>query len=972
MYKMNSMIPVVMLAILGLARAVHPDQVGKYDWLKQHVGDIASASLDAAHLHLTTSQGVIATLRTADGSLAWRSLLADSERIIAMTASSTTLIAINNDSIIRAWDLNGRMMWDAWLADPDASGTTCNDAAALAATAEEVIVACGRLAQSYTVRTGTRRWRTEFSLAGPDARAVDLTVDSTSAQATVALFMEASGKTAVVEISTKDGSIVAEHRAISSGGASIDPQSVVLVSNHGLVALADQRRRVCYAAESSWLCRLATDYLEEGVTEVLHLRKGCGSDHVLLQGKDFVGAVLVVKTDGLKRVFSDKGVVATQCGSDGALIEMRVASMTNDGLAVRVFSAENVESDKVSHELTDRSLHHATVHGALLNVKSAYSSPQGTMLVQLEEGTVAFFSDPGRQPATWVRREALAEVTDLRYGELPASTPEIEAQWKVEAPQLRLYDVLLLELLALKVQVGVATPEEMAVVEEHRARTSDRLRPTRDADGFRRQIIVSTAAGKVAGLHTGDGRILWSVDFGRSAAPWRLAPWRTAHDVHQGELIAAFGPHDGAKKNDLVATIINTLDGSVVETLVVAGAGDKTTAEILPLPHPLHHNRSNTQFVYVVLGGSEGVAVLPRTDAAKAAFTAQAPVMARWKVSADRRLIVGSVLQANGSLGAIDSPVWEVALAPKGSGLEILTVAVPTPGEAVYSVARPLPDGNLLFKHISPNMLLAIAGPPPGVALERPRLVTMLLDATTGRVLCTQEHFDASGPVHAVLSEHWAAYHFWNTAASRWQIAVLDGYHLPPPGLSALQLALGRAPSSDSVTDASPPTFARQVYNTKLGAVTMGVTQTAHGTTAKLVLLGTPGGQVYQIDRRMLDPRRPLVPQGTKPSPGQVAEGLPPYAPEIMIAGQAFATMDKRVARLRRVSTVPAVLESSCLLAAVGLDFFYTRLQPSRGFDMVPDDFPRTLLVALVGAMTVGLAVLRAMMQQRALKLKWQ
>ena len=70
--------------------------------------------------------------------------------------------------------------------------------------------------------------------------------------------------------------------------------------------------------------------------------------------------------------------------------------------------------------------------------------------------------------------------------------------------------------------------------------------------------------------------------------------------------------------------------------------------------------------------------------------------------------------------------------------------------------------------------------------------------------------------------------------------------------------------------------------------------------------------------------------------------------------------------------TVPAMLESSSLMVAVGLDLFYTRLQPSRGFDMVPDDFPHALLVAMVGGMGVALVVLRAVLQKRALKLKWQ
>ncbi len=51
------------------------------------------------------------------------------------------------------------------------------------------------------------------------------------------------------------------------------------------------------------------------------------------------------------------------------------------------------------------------------------------------------------------------------------------------------------------------------------------------ADGFRKQLVVLTASGKVLALHNGDGRLLWSLDFGRGAALSRLGLWRVPHEV---------------------------------------------------------------------------------------------------------------------------------------------------------------------------------------------------------------------------------------------------------------------------------------------------------------------------------------------------------------------------------------------------------------------------------------------------------
>ena len=151
----------------------------------------------------------------------------------------------------------------------------------------------------------------------------------------------------------------------------------------------------------------------------------------------------------------------------------------------------------------------------------------------------------------------------------------------------------------------------------------------------------------------------------------------------------------------------------------------------------------------------------------------------------------------------------------------------------------------------------------------------------------------------------------------------------------------------------------------------LGVTRTARGTTARQLLVGTPAGQVYMLDRRLVDPRRPLVAPGAKPTAEQAGEGLPPYQAELPLQPTAFATADRTVKRLRGLVTAPAVLESTVLLVAHGLDLFHTRLTPSRTFDMVPDDFPAALLVVMVVAMAGGALALRAATRRASLKLKW-
>lgn len=69
--------------------------------------------------------------------------------------------------------------------------------------------------------------------------------------------------------------------------------------------------------------------------------------------------------------------------------------------------------------------------------------------------------------------------------------------------------------------------------------------------------------------------------------------------------------------------------------------------------------------------------------------------------------------------------------------------------------------------------------------------------------------------------------------------------------------------------------------------------------------------------------------------------------------------------------TSPANLESTTLLLSRGLDLFFTRVQPSKSFDLLPDDFPYALLVLVTGALIAGAFILRRMDVSATTKRKW-
>ena len=62
-----------------------------------------------------------------------------------------------------------------------------------------------------------------------------------------------------------------------------------------------------------------------------------------------------------------------------------------------------------------------------------------------------------------------------------------------------------------------------------------------------------------------------------------------------------------------------------------------------------------------------------------------------------------------------------------------------------------------------------------------------------------------------------------------------------------------------------------------------------------------------------------------------------------------------QVAKTRKIMTSPALLESTSLVFAYGLDLFFTRVAPSNTFDVLSESFNKAQLVVTVAGLALGL-----------------
>jgi hypothetical protein len=719
----------------------------------------------------------------------------------------------------------------------------------------------------------------------------------------------------------------------SAASSSLTPSSFVVATDDGVIARvwADSGRLV-------WRQVLEDGMKVDGQSVV------CENGRVAVEG----GAHVFDANDG--QWHSGGQVVGRKNGSQERVC---VPGQTSSALCVDVLVATGVDG------LSEAEL---GAYGASSTRPFASALAfENVAVVQFGCGTTIGFDRKTRE-ILWKRREYLAAIDHVLFTDLPPSTPALEEEWSRSQPSMS--RALFVQLLILKTQLGMGTPRDHRVIESYKAMTSNLLRPTRDMDGFRQQIVVTSArAGMVAALHSGDGRVLWEADIAEVGALETLvvAPWSVS--VTETEtLLVALGRAVSGVDRGVRASVIDGFTGKIMMDDVVVG--DNLTV----VPVGTYERETRTQHAFAVVVDDAGpnytsnvVAMLPKEASGEASVVKSLESIVQWKVTEDMRSLVG-IKMGVGEL-------WRVGISGTSSPKkEILEVVGRDTDEAMYSVAKPIYGGGILVKSVNPNAVLVIAG-------DGENLGVTLIDSATGRVIVSQEILHARGPVKGIVSENWAAVHYWDSDAARWTVSVIDLYHPQPDDLTVTALLAGTYRSSSNASPYGPREdliVDSATFRVKFAASCLAVSKTAHGTAAKMLLLGTPAGQIAAIDRRMLDPRRPKVMPGTKPTPEQAFERLPAFHPEIPVAGTSFVTLSHRVERLRKIHANPAVLESSSLVFAHGLDTYFMRMMPSRGFDTVPPDFPRALLVTMVLGLALGLGLLRRIVRHRTVNLTWK
>ncbi|KAK5136662.1 hypothetical protein LTR08_002315 [Meristemomyces frigidus] len=302
------------------------------------------------------------------------------------------------------------------------------------------------------------------------------------------------------------------------------------------------------------------------------------------------------------------------------------------------------------------------------------------------------------------------------------------------------------------------------------------------------------------------------------------------------------------------------------------------------------------------------------------------------------------------------------------SGERIVSL-VPRPvNDPVASIGKVLGDRRVLYKYLDPNLALLVT------ANDVTKAATFyVLNTISGAILYSNVHsgVDLGSPISSMLSENWFAYSFTAEASAN----SPKGHQLVAGELFESLVANDRGPLSASAnyssmqTGTEPFTLA-QTYQIPEPISHMAVTRTRQGITSRqLLAVLADSSAIVGIPYGVIDPRRPVSRDPTK---DEQMEGLVRYSPVLDFDPKWYLNHQREIVGIKDVVTSPALLESTSLVFAYGLDVFGTRLSPSFSFDVLGKDFNKFQMLATVAALAVATFVVAPLVARKQVNARWQ
>ncbi|KAL1408482.1 hypothetical protein Q8F55_005294 [Vanrija albida] len=561
----------------------------------------------------------------------------------------------------------------------------------------------------------------------------------------------------------------------------------------------------------------------------------------------------------------------------------------------------------------------------------------------------------------WTREESLADVVDVRFVDL--GEPELDETLETLLEESfvgritrQISDLRNLPAFAVRFAQRLSSAD---VVTRTPPLSLDRLH--RDQFGLQKLLVAVTRGGKVFGLDSANGNILWSRNLGVFA---RDGPELEVHQVHFTRNLSEVG-------NPQVAVIAartrggNTATvGYHIDAFTGEVAGDVDEERGVPAGKEIFAGAPKQSFlttyincctsnrVVAVIDDKDQLHIFPKCKKVADLLQSQSGSFFFSRLDEGRTLRGFSPAAQGEGFVFSSNELWTRSF----PGQKVLANS-PTAPSSIASFGRALGDKSVLYKYLNPH-LSVVTTLTEATATGH----VYVIDTTTGATVHEVELANIVGEnVNAALVENWLVYTWLEgpgEALGGWRLGSVELYE---DGIeqSAGRSTLAPVPKIKALSSSF-------IIDTKANALAFTTSQ--YGVTTKDVVYLNSAGQVASYPRSILDPRRPKG----KPTTAEKEEGIMPYEPILRSPASFVVSHKYPVAGLEFLTTAPTLLESTGLIFAGGLDLFCSRsVQPSGTFDILGDGFNKLQLLVTLGVLLVGCVIAAPAVSRKALNAKW-
>ncbi|XP_042333908.1 ER membrane protein complex subunit 1 isoform X2 [Sceloporus undulatus] len=967
--------------------AVYEDQVGKFDWRQQFVGKLRFASLESSQgskkLIAATEKNVVAALNSRTGDILWRHVDKGTPEgaVDAMLVHGQDAVTVSNGGrILRSWETNiGGLNWE--ISTDAGSFQMASLVGVQDAVRYVAVLKKGALSLHY-LSNGHQKWMEHL----PESDLVQYQMVYSHGTGVVHVLGVASrSHLNVLTFSVEDGEIMRQVRVAAPWLSSLSQAcnvvgEAVLVcveaAAHTLHAMAldaeEEMKPILLqpfgfadsfqpyllalqpnpasASRSQFFLRLSPSHFallqyHNGLLSLLRDFPQAGLVTFATTGEKTVAAVLTCKDE------AKAGPNASQSASSvGQTSKQESLTCFNQSYAVNLYLAETGQrllDTSIGFTLEKSSTRPEQLYIQVFLKKD--NSVGYRALVQTGDHMLLFLQQPGK--VLWSREESLAEVVSLQMVDLPLTGAQAELEGEFGKKADGLLGMFLKRLSSQLILLQAWTAHLWKMFYDARKPRSqiknevniDNL--ARDEFNLQKMIVVVTASGKLFGIESSSGTILWKqyLQDVKPGSSFKLMVQRTtAHFPHPPQCTLLVKDKETGMSS---LYVFNPIFGRWSQVAPPVLNRPVLQSLLLPIMDQDYAK------VLLLIDDEYKVTVFPATRNVLRQLEEMAPSISFYLADSEQGKLMGRRLRKD--LTTEES--WEISIPTDLQ--RIVTVKGKRANEHVHSQGRVMGDRSVLYKSLNPN-LLAVVTESTDTHQERTFIGIYLIDSVTGRIIHSSVQKKAKGPVHIVHSENWVVYQYWNAKARRNEFTVLELYE----GTEQYN-----ATAFSSLDRPLLPQVLQQSYIFPSAISAMEVTITERGITSRHLLIGLPSGAILSLPKALLDPRRPEIPtEQTR------EENLIPYSPDVQIHAERFINYNQTISRMRGIYTAPSGLESTCLVVAYGLDIYQTRVYPSKQFDVLKDDYDYVLISSVLFGLVFATMITKRLAQVKLLNRAWR